>query len=152
MSVQFIISGENPNFDADACPVCVDGEWQTCRACDGSGFSADYRAGKITPRNFVDMTNVHAVELLAWLGFEIDREDQPNGVLLPGDLRARCARRLASTPANVASDLPRAEHRSRGAKGARLLLPARRTGYLADKARALLELAERAGDRAITYS
>jgi hypothetical protein len=69
-------------------------------------------------------------------------------VLLPGDLRARCERRL--DPArfeNVTDDLPLGAF-SEG----RLHSAGRSMGYLKDRTAELLEMAKRAGDRAIEFS
>lgn len=154
MSTTFHVSGETPNFDADACPACRDGDWQACEDCDGSGFSEAYRAGRPTPPNYVNVGHGNVAELLRWLGYEVDADVATSGILLPGDLRARCMRRLASTPDNVATDLPRAglSFGGPGTGHCRVIRGERRAGYLADKARELLALAERAGDRVVEYS
>lgn len=146
MSVTFSISGVRPNFDADACPACVDGDWQSCVACGGTGFSDAYRAGVHTAPNYVNVAEDHAVELLRWLGYEVDPQDLC-GLLPPADLRRRCLRRLADTPANVAGDLPRAAIR-RG----NFILAGRDAGYLRRRTQELLALAERADDRMVEYS
>ena len=146
MATVFKIEGEELNVEADACPACLNGEWQTCPACDGSGFSDAYRAGQTTPPNYVEICASNACELLRWLGYEVDGEEVLEGVLTPGDLRARCEKRLERTPANVASDLPRG-----GASFGRVVMAPRRMGYLACRAKALHDLATRAGDRAIRY-
>lgn len=100
--------------------------------------------------SWLNISNVHAIELLRWLGYEVDPSEL-DGVLAPGDLRARCRRRLASTPENVASDLPRAGLDRVGRHGCRVIMPARDAGYLRSKAAVLLRIAERAGDRLIVY-
>lgn len=124
MSITFTISGERAN-------------WET--------------AGE--EPNFANFANQNARELLEWLGFEVDpTEPDIYGALLPGDLARRCERRLASTPDNVATDLPRAAHTFRSRDGGPTVIqcgsPA---GRKADRARLLLALAKRAGDRLIQY-
>lgn len=149
MSVTFHVAGEIPNYSADACPDCTDTSWQDCRSCGGSGFSADYRAGRPTPPNYVNMVARNARDVLAALGFEVD-DEEPNGVLLPGDLRKRCERYLAD-PCGLAEDLPLGGYRDARPGRVTVIVGGRRLGYVHDQAKALLALAERAGDRAIVY-
>ena len=150
MSITFHVAGEIPNYSADACPDCTDTDWQNCQSCGGSGLSADYRAGRFTPPNYVNMVDRNARDVLAALGFEVDPTEESNGVLLPGDLRARCARYLED-PCGLASDLPLGGYQTTGDRGCKAIVGGRRLGYIHDQVRALLKLAERAGDRAITY-
>jgi hypothetical protein len=147
MSITFIISGDRANFDADACPACANGEWQTCLSCDGSGFSEAYRTGTTTAPNYVNVSEANAPDLLRWLGFEVDGRDMC-GVIAPADLRARCERRLdASRFENVTDDLPKGAF-----SDCRFYSGGRSMGYLAARTRDLLALATLAGDRAVVYS
>lgn len=123
MSVTFTISGERANYEAVK--------------------------GGAAP-NFVNFANQNARELLEWLGFETDEDLY--GILAPGDLVRRCERRLASTPDNVATDLPRAERTIRREGHATVIIAGASAGRKAERAQLLLDLARRAGDRMIEYS
>ncbi len=126
MSVTFYIAGEEIDFEAD---------WP--------------RDDDPSPK-FLNLANANAVDLLRWLGYETDGRDL-YGALLPGDLRARCQRRLAPTPKNVSDDLPRAYVERHNAAGGRVIQCERQMGYLREKTTKLLAIAERAGDRPIVF-
>jgi hypothetical protein len=105
------------------------------------------RANWETGENFLNLSNVNAREVLAWLGYEIG--EGLLGELDARELAARCRRRLWNEPRNHDPELPGWE--GRGAGGVRVVQFARRPGYLREKTEALLKLAERAGEGAVAY-
>ena len=108
-----------------------------------SGERADYE----DPSTFINVGNANAADLLRWLGYECDGLDMV-GAFAPGDLRARCLRRLdVSRFENVTDDLPRGSFTD-----GRFTSVGRDLGYLKGRTLELLALAERAGDRAIEFS
>lgn len=102
--------------------------------------------------NYLNLANQNAWDLLRFLGFELDEDLACSGVLLPGDLRTRCVRRLSDSPVNFSDDLARAQVDIHPEDQCRQIRCGRSAGYLRDRAAELLKLAERAGDRPIVYS
>jgi hypothetical protein len=152
MSVQFYVAGEHTNAAEQLCSCLRDGDADpSCATCRGSGFT------DVEP-NYLDFSTSNAADLLRWLGYELDPEDgDVSGFLAPGDLRARCERRMRETPENFAEDLPKASWTGRGRDpmglpGARVITCGRRAGYLRERTAELLALAVRAGDRFVEYS
>jgi hypothetical protein len=81
----------------------------------------------------VNVTNVNAVDLLQWLGLE----PTPTGSIAPSELAARCRRRLWPEPRNLDPGVP-------GHVEGRVTFCGRAEGYLRQRTRELLRLAERA--------
>ena len=85
----------------------------------------------------LNLSNVNAADLLAWLGYE---RDEFAGALAGSDLAARCRRRLWPEARNID---PARETVTQASPGrATFIECGRPEGYLRDRAARLLKLAE----------
>ncbi len=89
----------------------------------------------------LNLNNRNAADLLTWLGLAAD---ELWGEIAARDLAARCRRRLWPEPRN--SDLA-----VDAIEEGRLVICGRPAGYLHERTRQLLQLAELAGDGVIAY-
>lgn len=148
MSVTFSIAVEiTPGFFdiAEDCD-CLD-------AWDRARIDAEAR-GEETPDLFscevcraeINISNVNARSVIAWLGLP---DDDLCGAVPARELAARCRRRLWDEPRNHDPALPGGVEV--GALGALLVDGGRPAGYLRRQVERLLALAERAGDRFVSW-
>ena len=103
--------------------------------------------GPVEGQGGLNLATSHAEELLRWLGYE--KAGDFVGELDARDLAARCRRRLWNHPRN--QDPARPEQVRERLGRPTLVIPGRPAGYLRLRVEELLQLAERAGDRAIVY-
>jgi hypothetical protein len=105
------------------------------------GVAVDYD----DPQTFVNFSNLNAIDLLEWLGYQLG----PNliGVLDARDLAARCRRRLWDEPRNYDPAVPATSSAS-----GRLTMCGRPAGGLRSRCQDLLRLAVAANKRPIHFA
>lgn len=100
------------------------------------------RADLETGANYVNLADDNAVEVLRWLGLDVNGWRYGN--IPSADLAARCRRRLWPETRNEDPGREGSEHGC-------VIDCGRRAGYLPEKASALLKLCERAKGRKIVW-
>ena len=117
----------NCNYDDPACPDCITHE--------------------------MNLSNTNARNFVEWLEMA---EDGPGfGEIKAGELVARCKRRLWNEPRNDDPELTVkqvAEELGINTSDRRIILTGRISGYLRDKTKIMLAIAELAGDKYICWS
>jgi hypothetical protein len=114
----------------------------------------------------INVSNVNACDILRWLDIPLDGPDGLLGSISARELAARCRRRLWDIPQNHDEGLAATDSGENrlfviepdgsqrlvaGEPGPRVIFGGRPPGYLRQKTKQLLELAEKAGDGVITW-
>lgn len=98
----------------------------------------------------LNVSNSNARDLFSWLGYDEEAQGELHGELNARELAARCRRRLWPEARNHDAAVP--SYVETGTGGATLISCGRPAGYLEDRTRQLLKLAEAVGDGPITFS